>query len=179
MTYQATVLRVMIASPGDVPTERRAAREVVTEWNYANSEERGIVLMPVGWDTHSSPAMGGRPQSIINEQVLEKCDLLVAIFRSRIGSSTGTAVSGTVEEIKEHIGVGRPAMLYFCTAPTPRGRANKTQLRRLQQFKRNCTKRGLVGTYGSVKEFRSKFSRHLSLTVSSSYPTYPAKRRRK
>src|SRR5206468_6654815 len=106
MSYTATVVKVMIASPSDVPQERRLARDVIEEWNAIHAEDRGIVLMPVGWETHSSPEMGDRPQAIINRQLLRNSDLLIAVFWTRLGSPTGAAQSGTVEEIEEHLGAG-------------------------------------------------------------------------
>src|SRR5437763_1467261 len=117
MSYRADVHRVMIASPGDVLAERQIAREVIHEWNSVHSIDRRIVLMPVGWDTHASPEMGDRAQAIINRTVLADCDLLVAIFWTRLGTPTGVAASGTVEEIEEHLAAGKPAMLYFSSAP--------------------------------------------------------------
>jgi hypothetical protein len=111
MTYEARVVKVMIASPSDVSEERQIVREVLNEWNYVQSEDRRLVLLPVGWETHSTPAMGDRPQAIINDQVLKGCDLLVSMFWTRIGSPTGKEASGTVEEIKDHIQIGKPAML--------------------------------------------------------------------
>lgn len=80
MTYQATVINVMIASPGDVATERQNIKDVVHDWNVVHGQDRRLVLMPLGWESHASPRMGGRAQAIINEQVLENCDLLVAVF---------------------------------------------------------------------------------------------------
>src|SRR5580658_3645242 len=108
MPYDARVVKVMIASPGDVSAERQLARDVFYEWNSIHSEDRGLVLLPIGWETHSTPEMGDRPQAIINRQVLADCDLLVAMFWTRIGSPTGTSVSGTVEEIEEHRRLGKP-----------------------------------------------------------------------
>jgi len=69
--YAADVKKVVIASPGDVSHERRLIREVIDEWNAIHAEDRHIVLMPVGWETHSSPVMGDRPQAIINSQFIE------------------------------------------------------------------------------------------------------------
>ena len=43
-------------------------------------------LQPVGWETHSFPDMSDRAQGLIKKQVLEGSDLLVAIFRYRIGT---------------------------------------------------------------------------------------------
>ncbi len=77
MSYNAKVFNVMIASPGDVASERSIIRDVVYEWNAVHSKSRNIVLLPIGWESHSSPEMGGSPQDIINSQILDKCDFLV------------------------------------------------------------------------------------------------------
>jgi len=74
MSYNAKVFNVMIASPGDVASERSIIREVVYEWNAVHSKSSNIVLLPIGWESHSSPEMGGSPQDIINCQILDKCD---------------------------------------------------------------------------------------------------------
>lgn len=80
MSYDAKVFNVMIASPGDVASERNIIREMIYEWNVVHSMARKIVLLPVGWESHSSPEMGNRAQEIINNQILDKCDLLVGVF---------------------------------------------------------------------------------------------------
>jgi hypothetical protein len=86
MPYAAEVYRVMIASPRDVPLERGLIREVIHEWNSIHAEDKELVLMPIGWETDSSPAMGDRAQAILNKQVLKDCDLLVAVFWTRLES---------------------------------------------------------------------------------------------
>ena len=45
----------MIASPGDVQAERDIVRDVVHEWNAVNAVRRGMVLLPVGWETDLAP----------------------------------------------------------------------------------------------------------------------------
>jgi hypothetical protein len=40
MAYQATVLPVMLASPGDVSEERQAARDALHRWNYTGVTRR-------------------------------------------------------------------------------------------------------------------------------------------
>jgi len=90
----------MVASPSEVPQERVIVRDVIAEWNAIHAKDRKTVLMPLGWETHATPEMGDRPQAIINGQLLKDADLLVAMFWTRIGSPTGVAKSGTVEEIE-------------------------------------------------------------------------------
>src|SRR5437870_2421545 len=117
MSFPATTYNVMIASPSDVHIERNIVREVLAEWNAVNAASQGMVLLPMGWETHATPLMGDRPQALINKLVSASSDLLVAIFWTLIGTPTGVAPSGTVEEIQEHMKQGKPALIYFSSAP--------------------------------------------------------------
>ena len=140
MSYKSTVFKVMIASPSDVCAERTIIREVLAEWNAVHSEMRQVVLLPVGWETHSSPEMGDRPQAIINKQILKNCDLLVGVFWTRIGTATEDYPSGTVEEIEEHIKAGKPVMLYFSSAPVLPDSVEADQYAELKRFKVRWTR---------------------------------------
>lgn len=167
MTFEATACNVMIASPGDVQVERNIVRDVIHEWNAVNAPSRRTVLLPVGWDTHSSPLMGNHPQSIINWQVLKNSDLLIAVFWTRLGTPTQNAASGTVEEIEEHVSAGKPAMIYFSSAPVAMDSVDQDQYAALTKFKKDCKARGLSDSYESTAEFHDKVRRHLAMTLNS------------
>jgi hypothetical protein len=165
MGYQATVFSVMIASPGDVPRERVIARDVIHEWNAINATDRRIVLLPIGWDTHSAPSMADTAQAVINSQVLRRADLLIAIFWTRLGTPTGEYASGTVEEIEKHIESGKPAMIYFSSAPVAPDSIDQEQYAALVEFRESLKKRGLVSFFDDASVFRTDLFRHLSQTV--------------
>lgn len=167
MPFNTTAFRVMIASPSDVPEERVIVREVLNDWNDQHSEQRSVVLLPVGWETHSVPTLGDRPQAIINKQVLKNADALVGVFWTRIGTHTGMDVSGTVEEIREHVTLGKPAMLYFSSRPASLDRLDLDQFKQVQAFKTECRSWGLIETYKDHDEFRKKLARHINRLVSS------------
>lgn len=167
MAYNATVLSVMIASPGDVTEERNLIRDIIHEWNDINSKATECVLLPVGWETHSAPDLGERAQEIINKSV-EHCDLLVGVFWTRLGTPTGDFESGTVEEIKRHISEGKPAMVYFSTAPVAPQSLDLKQYTALKKFKEWCLKQGLVESYDNISDFSDKFRRHLQMKVRDS-----------
>ena len=169
MTYTARVVKVMIASPSDVAKERQLIRDVVHEWNAVHAEDRKVALMPVGWETHSAPDMGDRPQAIINKQLLKTCDLLVAVFWTRLGSPTGVAASGTVEEINEHLASGKPAMIYFSAVPVRLDSVDGEQYEKLRVFKEDLRSRGLFDEYEDLSMFRAKFGRHLAQRVIASF----------
>lgn len=164
MSYKATVLSVMIASPGDVTEERNLIRDIIHEWNDINSKATECVLLPVGWETHAAPDLGGRAQGIINKS-MEHCDLLVGVFWTRLGTPTGDFESGTVEEIKRHISEGKPAMVYFSSAPVAPQSLDRKQYAALEEFKQWCFQKGLVESYDNISDFSDKFRRHIQMKV--------------
>ena len=157
----------MIASPSDVPNERLIARDVIHEWNAVHSAKTGIALMPIGWETHSHPSMEDRPQGVLNSQILEGADLLVAMFWTRIGTPTGEAVSGSVEEIERHVKAGKPAMIYFSSAPVRPESVVDEQYKALLEFKGQLGKRGLYDIYDAPSAFADKFRRQLAAKINS------------
>lgn len=46
MGFQANVLKVMIASPGDVAIERELVTQELYRWNNANAVSRKLMLQP-------------------------------------------------------------------------------------------------------------------------------------
>ncbi len=169
MAYRAKVVKVMIASPSDVAAERQVIRNVIQEWNFTHSEDKNLVLMPVGWESHSAPSMGDRAQAIFNKQVLADCDLLLAVFWTKLGTPTGKAASGTVEEIEEHIKAKKPAMIYFSKIPVLLESVDPKQYKAVMEFKKEMGKRGLYAEYESTEDFREKLSRQLGHTVLRSF----------
>jgi hypothetical protein len=167
LAYSALVIPVMIASPGDVAEERNIAREVIHDWNDINSQRSKVMLAAVGWDSHSSPELGARPQQLINERVLKDCDLLVGIFWTRLGTPTGKAQSGTVEEIEEHVASGKPAMIYFSSKPVSLESVEIEQYRQVKGIRDSWQKRGLIETFDDAQEFRQKLAKQLQLCLNS------------
>jgi len=169
VSYSAMVYRVFLASPSDVIEERNVARGIINEWNYVHSFPRGLMLHPIGWETHSIPSMGDRPQAILNKQILKDSDLLIAIFRARLGTPTGDSRSGTVEEIEEHLKYNKPAMLYFSCAEINPDDIDHDQYIALEAFKKACEARGLIKQYLDINDFREKLSRNLAIMLNTSH----------
>src|SRR5215207_6971628 len=96
MPFRCETYRVLIASPSDLVDERQVAAEAMSEWNALNAAAENIVLLPVKWETHATPETGVRPQDAINRQLVSECDILLGLFWTRLGTSTGVAASGTV-----------------------------------------------------------------------------------
>ena len=155
----------MIGSPSDVKTERDVARQVIYTWNAVHSESRKIILWPIDSEFDTFPELGERPQGIINRQGLQKSDLLVAIFWTRLGTPTGQAISGTVEEIEEHVKAGKEVMLYFSQAHLDPANVDWQQHQALKEFQEESKRRGLVQTFRDAEDFRGKFSNQLARKI--------------
>jgi hypothetical protein len=165
MGFQANVLKVMIASPGDVATERQIVTEELYRWNDANAVPRALMLQPVKWETHGSPQMGAHPQKILNERLLLDADIVVGIFGTRIGTATADFISGSVEEIKRHVSAGKLAMLYFSHVPVDPNSINPNQWEALQAFKNECRAGGLYAEYATHEQLRAEFGHHLTIEL--------------
>jgi hypothetical protein len=170
MPFRANVFKVMIASPGDVTEERTIVTEEVSRWNDVNATTRQLVLLPVKWETHSTPEYGAHPQTIINRQLLEDADIVVAIFGTRIGTPTEEYVSGTVEEIKTHVASGKTAKIYFSDVAVSPSVVNPVQYASVQEFKKECQSSSLYAGYKTLDQFRTDFKRHLELELN--HPKY-------
>lgn len=167
MSYSANVFRILIASPSDVREERDIISHVIQEWNDLYSYEKKVVLLPLRWETHASPELGARPQDIINREVVDLCDMAIGVFWTRIGTPTGKAEGGTVEEIERVGNKGKIVMLYFSKAKVDLDNIDFEQYNKLKAFKNKTCPNGLVESYIDLVDFRSKLAKQLEIKVRS------------
>jgi hypothetical protein len=90
---QRRLIKVFIASPGDLMPERLSAHEVVNEINSSFGRTFDVAIDLLGWED-IRPGVG-RPQAIINR---DDCDLFVGLLWKRWGMSPGGEFSSGFEE---------------------------------------------------------------------------------
>jgi hypothetical protein len=91
--------------------------------------------------------------------------MVIGVFWTRLGTPTGDAESGTVVEIDRAGNAGKPVMLYFSKAKVELDEVDLVEYQRLKDFKNRTYPRGLVETYGSIAEFRTKLARQLGSQI--------------
>jgi hypothetical protein len=175
MSFKSESYRVLIASPSDLPEERQAATEAINDWNAEHAVAESVVLLPVKWETHTTPQSGVRPQEAINRQLVRDCDILVGMFWTRIGTS-GVAESGTVEEIDQFVGAGKPALLYFSSRPIDPNKIDLKQQKKLKAFKDSTYKKALTGGFSQLAELRQTLARDLMRQVRELKASSPSRR---
>jgi hypothetical protein len=151
MSYVATVLRVMIASPGDITEARDAVEKAIHGWNDANAGTKQVILQPWRWEHSAVPVLGGHPQSLINSQGVDNSDIVFAMFGGRLGTPTAEGISGTAEEIDRAQAQGTPVHLYFSTGPLPAD-VDTAQLDALREFKAEMQRKGLLGEFSNTSQ---------------------------
>jgi anti-sigma regulatory factor (Ser/Thr protein kinase) len=163
-------LQVFVASPSDTHAERRAMRGIVEELNLGVADSRGIVLELVEWETHSWPGVGLDAQDVINHQI-DVPDIVIGIFWKRLGTETGRAASGTVEEIENALslraaGHSIEVLVYFNEQNFFPRADDLEQVARVLQFRGQLQGRGLLtSSYEGLEDFKTKVRVHLTQIV--------------
>ncbi len=145
--FPANVLKVLIATPGDTGDEVDEIIKSIHSWNGRRAEAEGVILLPRFWKFDAVPLMSsGGPQSVIDSQLVDDADIVIAVFDSRLGTATPTAVSGTAHEIERTAEAGKPVHVYFSDEPVSRN-ADPEELARLNKFRAEMEAKNLLGVY--------------------------------
>lgn len=170
--FVANTYRIMIGCPGDIREEVDMAMKVINHWTALHAEQYSTVLLPIHWTTNSYPEQGAHPQTLLNEQLASKSDMLVGIFGARVGTPTNKSQSGTIEEIEEHIKAGKPVMLFF-RRQNDTTNISASEIEKLQAFKSCIRDRNLFRDYDNPSAFETIFSDALELFLANNWLSNP------
>lgn len=166
--FQANVYKIMIGAPSDVESEVKIAINVIHDWNKINAASHNLVLLPSHWSLNAYPTLHNKPQKAINKQLVEKSDMLICIFGSKIGTPTDDYISGTVEEIEEHRKDNKPVMVFF-SKNIDRSKTNAEQITKLLAFQEEMYKQGLCAEFNTPDDLRSLLSEKLALCINDNF----------
>lgn len=170
---QARIIRIVVASPGDVMAERNALADVIEDLNQGIARQFGLRLELARWETDSYPGFHPEgPQGLIDSILrIEDCDLLIGIFWKRFGSPTMRAKSGTEHEIQTAINGWnqnrRPQVaVYFNIKPyAPDSPEEIQQWGQVLNFKKQFPKEGMWWEYSGKVQFERLVRSHLEKFV--------------
>ena len=172
MAESRKVVRVFLASPGDLKGERAAAKQVVDELNQTWFVFHGYQIELVGWELTVSGF--GRPQALINQD-LETCEYFLGLLYKRWGTppdKVGKFTSGFEEEfrtsIERHRTSGKPEIsLLFKTIDAADQQDPGEQLKRVLDFKKEVVDRKelLYEEFSTLADFQERVRRCMSRYV--------------
>ena len=175
MVFVANVLNVFIASPGDTSAYRDAVEAALHRWNGMRAAGAGVILLPRRWEVDGVPLMGGDGQSQLNTQLVDKADIVIGIFHTRLGSATPRGRSGTAEEIERTHAAGKPVHVYRSTAPMPAD-VDIAQVEELRAFLDQMQANGLTGSFATAEDLQNQVQpaiEHDLTTLALTPPTAP------
>ncbi|MCA4755255.1 hypothetical protein [Mycolicibacterium fortuitum] len=155
--FDAHVIEVFISTPSDTDEEVEAIKAGLLALNTSRGKRDGVVVLPHHWKTDAVPRMSAAgAQGVINKQLLDKADIVVALFDSRLGQATEDAVSGTADEIKRSAEAGKHVHTWFSEEPIERHKADPKELARLAKYRKELEGQGLLGFYASPDDLAYK-----------------------
>lgn len=147
MSFKAEVLNVFIASPSDVGIRRDEIESVIFQWNKEHAEDLQTILLPRRWETDVAPGYNNIDgQQIINEELLNACDLLIGVFWTKLGAPTTNYHSGTLEEIDAFHTQGKDVMVYFVDENLPTT-IDLNEFQKVKDFKEEFRRKNLAFDY--------------------------------
>jgi hypothetical protein len=179
----ARIVRLFVASPGDVATERNHVADVVAGLNRNMAAERDVRFEVLGWKTDVRARIHPKgPQGPIDEDLpIEQCDIVVGILWKRFGTPIPEmgGKTGTEHEIRAAIAAwrqsGKPEVVVcFNDAPyRPKDVAESKQATRVMEFREEI--RGLELAYDGANDFRDKIRDYLEKYLKAYHPVVPGK----
>ena len=161
-TSTRKILRVFLASPGDLQEERKVVRDVVAEFNESWADELGYHLELDGWE--DTVAGFGRPQDLINKDV-DRCNLFIGMIWKRWGtppSHDGKYSSGFQEEFERSIArrerSGSPEIsLYYKQIPEEYMEDKGPDLQKVLEFRKKIiqNKEILFQKFSTVRDMEN------------------------
>jgi hypothetical protein len=163
------VIKLFVASPGDVKEERQALDPVVAEINRTLGDQLGCRLELLMWETDAyAGASRGGPQAVIDTQFdITSMDVVIGIFWTRFGTDTGFGLSGSAHEIQRALEAymrrGKPhVMIYFCDRPARIASVSDAeQQKKVLELREQLGKRALTFPYEQVQQFKDLVRQHL------------------
>jgi len=174
LTYEECkmkLLRVFIASPGDVKEERDVVSMVVEELSRSIGDILDVQLQTIRWETHAWPDVGEDAQDVINKEIGDY-DIFVGVMWKRFGTPTKRASSGTGEEFQRALryfqSYQRPKIMFYFRKQDFYSEDLKElgQFKSVIQFKKTLAKSGILyWEYRETIEFERRFREHLTRQI--------------
>lgn len=154
--------KCFIASPGDTIEERNICEEVFSEINDNLGEALSFKLSTLRWENNVHPGVAEYSQQVINRQMDGNYDLFVGIMKTRFGTPTPQAGSGTEEEFniayeKHERKEIDNLFFYFGNPSVPVSEINVEQLQKVRKFRSHLENLGvLYGQYEDINDFKKQ-----------------------
>lgn len=150
----------LLSCPSDVESDINIILEVVNDVNHTIGEANYINIVPLFWKRDAIPSAGDSAQNIINKQVLEEADGVIALFWTKFGTPTDTYGSGTEEKIVRAIEASKDVVLLCSEKQISPKQMDFGQYQKVEAFKKAY--HGLFASYSTEAGLKEQLRRILT-----------------
>jgi hypothetical protein len=148
VAYNGVIRQCLISSPNDIPeTDLLIVHQEITRWNGAYGSTFRTSITPINWNINAAAEYGRPAQDVINDQLVDACDMGIALFATRLGTPTRDSVSGTANEIERLSEAGRPVGVLRSRRPVDLVAVDLEQAQKLEEYLREISTNGLLLDY--------------------------------
>ena len=152
---------IMISSPSDMASYAQLVRELIVEYNTKEGISKGVLFVPQDWKKDARTAYGSSAQAVIDQQITNGADAVIALFGAKFGTPTNGFASGTLSEIENVHIKGGEVLTYFCTGKVVDiDSVDPEQLIAVREYKSKYP--GLYFEFKSKTTFKSRVMSDLS-----------------
>ena len=161
-------VRVMLSGPSDTQRDVEVVERQISVWNRSHAVRQRVVFLPAHYTTDTVPIYRDSDgQTVINEQITDLSDVVICLFRTRLGTPTQrNPLSASVEEIEIGKESGTAHVLFWTGAIeqeilSDTGRLQ--QIQSLKDFRRSFESEhhGMYGVYASDEDLSATIDRTL------------------
>lgn len=160
-------LKCFIASPGDTMEERNICEEVFEDINSGLGKILGFRLSSLRWENDIYSGVGEYGQQVINKQIDGNYDLFIGIMKTRFGTPTPQAGSGTEEEFdiayeKWENGEIDEIFFFFGNPSVSFYEIDDAQRQKVVDFRKRVGEQGVLHMeYVDTEDFKEKLKKTL------------------
>ena len=178
-------IKCFIASPGDTAEERDACEKVFEDINNGLGKISGFRLSSLRWEKDIYSSVGEYGQQVINEQVDGNYDLFIGIMKTRFGTPTPQAGSGTEEEFnnayeKHKNGEIDNIFFYFGNPSISPYEIDYVQFQKVKDFRKRIGEQGVLHMeFVNTEDFKEKLKQDLTNYFNINRPTSRRQKKKK
>lgn len=163
MPKTITVYDLLISCPSDVTEFIPTITKEIDLFNNYYGRKNNVIIRALHWSKDTFSQLGNSPQDLINEQLVDTCDIAICILWTRFGTPTQMYGSGTEEEIERLLSQNKQVFLFFLNKPINPTKIDVKQYINVQNFKEKLKSDGIFFNVNDEFELAQHLRQNLEL----------------
>lgn len=151
MAYTATIYKVFITSPDDLPNERFLLENSILQWNQTHGESKKALLFPYYCDN-------------VEKFNHSDFDMIFGTYWTKLKDDIENDFQ---DKILDFINEGNPAKFYFSNKDIPKSMLDINKWSNLEKFKTSLLSLGLVREFDNEDDLLKQMENQITKTVES------------